>query len=418
MPPHPSPLFTSIRIGTLEIAGRLIKTATAETLADAAGRVTPELIRFYDLIAQGETPLIITGNIYVSRDGKSAPRQLGADDDDKIAGLTRLVDAVHARGSKFFAQLNHCGRQVVPRFAGIEEAVSASNKTELVTGTRPRALSVAEIERLVTRYADAAARCRQAGFDGVQIHAANGYLMSQFLTPYTNKRNDAYGGAIENRTRLLIDVLRAIKTRVGADYPVIIKMNGSDYLPLRPGLSTQELADIAVLLERAGTDAIEVSVGHYESGFPMVRGTFLRCMRNMVQGGMRQLPFVRRWGLRLSWPLLAVLFNLLFSRREGFNSDYTKQFKARLSIPVICVGGFLTRAAMEVALAEDRCDIVSAGRAFLADPFFYRHLRDDQPGPRCVDCNACVGHLGAQPADCYHPVVAAEKAALLARLGG
>lgn len=414
--PDAGMLFTPINIGKLTLSGRLIKTATAETRADADGFVTPELIAFYVPMAKGGTPLIITGNIYVSRDGKSAPRQLGVDHDDKIPGLTQLVSAVHAHGSKMFAQLNHCGRQVVPRFAGLSEAVSASAKTELVTGTRPRALAIAEIERLVQRYAEAAARCQKAGFDGVQIHAANGYLMSQFLTPYTNRRTDAYGGSLEQRTRLLREIVQAIRIRTGADFPIIVKLNGSDYLPLRPGLKTPQLVDIAAILERAGVDAIEISVGHYESGFPMVHGTFFRCLRNMVQGSMRNLPFVRRWAMRLLWPLMAVMFNLFWPRREGFNAHYTPAFKQRLSIPVICVGGFRTRDAMETALREGRCDIVSAGRAFIADPLLYRHLRDNQPGPRCVDCNACVGHLGAQPADCYHPAVRAEKDAMLARL--
>jgi 2,4-dienoyl-CoA reductase-like NADH-dependent reductase (Old Yellow Enzyme family) len=416
MPADDSLLFAPIKIGKLAIAGRLIKTATAETRATDDGFATPELIDFYLPMAKGGTPLIITGNIYVSLDGKSAPRQVGADHDDKIPGLKRLTDAVHAHGSKMFAQLNHCGRQVVPRFAGLAEAVSASGKTELVTGTRPRPLTLAEIERLVGRYAEAAERCEKAGFDGIQIHAANGYLMSQFLTPYTNQRTDAYGGSVDGRTRLLREVLRAIKSRVGPDFPVIIKMNGSDYLPLRPGLKTAELAEIAAILESVGADAIEVSVGHYESGFPMVRGTFGRCLRNMVQGSMSHLGFLRRWLFRLFWPFLALVFNLIWTPREGFNLRYAREFKRKLKIPVICVGGFLTREAMEAAIRQGECDIVSAGRAFIADPLLYRHLRDNEPGPRCVDCNACIGHLGAQPAECYHPRVKAEKDAMLARL--
>jgi 2,4-dienoyl-CoA reductase-like NADH-dependent reductase (Old Yellow Enzyme family) len=411
-----SVLFSPVAIGKLTLSGRLIKTATAETRATQDGFVTQELIDFYVPMAKGGTPLIITGNIYVGLDGKSAPRQLGADNDDKIPGLTQLVAAVHAHGSRMFAQLNHCGRQVVPRFAGLSEAVSASGITELVTGTRPRPLTIADIQRLVGQYADAAERCQRAGFDGVQIHAANGYLMSQFLTPYTNRRTDAYGGSLEKRVQLLREIVQAIRSRAGTDFPIIVKMNGSDYLPFRPGLKTHDLAEIAAILEREGVDAIEVSVGHYESGFPMVRGTFGRCLRNMVQGSMRDLPFFRRWGFRLFWPVLALAFNLIWPRREGFNSHYTQAFKARLSIPVICVGGFLTRDAMENAIEQGLCDIVSAGRAFIADPLLYRHLRDNEPGPRCVDCNACVGHLGAQPAECYHPVVGAEKAAMMARL--
>ena len=408
-------LFSPIRIGQLMLPGRLFKTATAETRATLDGFATQAVIDFYTLLARGETPLIITGNIYVSRDGKSAPMQLGADHDDKIAGLAEVVDAVHAHGGKFFAQLNHCGRQVIPGFAQSPVAYSASNVKDLLTGTQPQALSVAEIQRLVACYADAAARCQRAGFDGVQLHSANGYLLSQFLTPYTNRRTDDYGGSMENRTRFHREILQAIRSRLGPDFPVIIKMNGADWLPLRDGLKTGQLVDAAVMFERAGFDAVEISVGHYESGFPMVCGTFELGLRHMVDGSMRYLPEPRRTLLRVFRPLVTLASNLLWPGRQGYNLDYTPQFKEKLSIPVICVGGFRTRDAMEAAIAEGKCDAVSAGRAFIADPFFYRHIRDNQPGPHCVDCNGCVGHLGAQPAECYHPAVKAEKDAMLAR---
>ena len=409
-------LFAPIAIGKLTIDGRLIKTATAETRASDDGFVTPELLDFYRPLAIAGTPLIITGNMYVSPDGKSTPRQLGADADDKIPGLSELAAAVHAHGSRLFAQLNHCGRQVIPRFAGIAEAVSASATTDLTTGTRPRPLTLVEIERIVECHAQAARRCKQAGFDGLQIHAAHGYLLNQFLTPYTNRRSDAYGGSLAGRTRLLCEVIRAIRSRVGRDYPLIVKLNGSDALWLREGLKTPALVEIAATLEREGIDAIEVSVGHYEAGFPMVRGRFARCLRNMLQGSARQLPFVRRWTMQLSWPLLAVAFDVIWRPREGFNLAYTRAFKTKLAIPVICVGGFLTRQAMQDAIAQGACDIVSAGRAFIADPLFYRHLRHGEPGPVCVSCNACIGHIGVQPADCYHPRIRAEKDAMLARL--
>ncbi|HPE79635.1 MAG TPA: NADH:flavin oxidoreductase [Gammaproteobacteria bacterium] len=415
MPAAGDMLFTPIRIGSLELSGRLFKTATAETRASDGGFVTDEVIAFYEPIARGGTPLIITGNIYISRQAKSAPRQLGVDDDDKIPGLARLVDSVHAHGAKLFAQLNHCGRQVVPDFVGAEEVVSASSVKDLLTGTRPRAMSVGEIHEIVGQFADAAARCQQAGFDGVQMHSANGYLMSQFLTPYTNRRDDGYGGSLERRTRFGREVYRAIRDRVGPDFPVIMKMNGADRLPLRDGLKTAQLVEIALIMQAEGIDAVEISVGHYESGFPMVCGTFFRCLRNMVQGSMGRLPLLRRMLMRVLWPFVALASNLLWKGREGFNLDYTPAFKRRLAIPVICVGGFRHRAAMERALQNGLCDAISAGRPFIADPYFYRHLRDDKPGPHCVDCNACVGHLGAQPVDCYHPLVRAEKDAMLAR---
>lgn len=414
MSAHDSVLFSPLRIGQLVLPGRVIKAATAETRVSADGHASQALIDFYEPIARGGTPLIITGHIYVSFDGKSAPMQMGADDDDKIPALARLVEAVHAHGGKIFAQISHCGREVVPGFGGPTEAVSASDVTDLFTGTRPRALSVLEIERIVEQFGAAAGRCQKAGFDGIQIHAAHGYLINQFLTPYTNRRTDEYGGPVANRVKFLRAILRAIRARVGADFPVIMKLNGSDYLPLRAGLHTPELVEIARIMEVDGIDAVEVSVGHYESGFPVARGNFFRCMRNMVRGSVRFLPPLRRAAMTLSWPLLAAVFNLLWRPYEGYNLRYARHFKKALSIPVLCVGGFLTRTEMEAAIEQGLCDAVSIGRGFIANPLLYRHLRDGTPGPRCVDCNACIGCIGTQPVDCYHPEVRTEKDAMLA----
>ena len=408
-----SVLFTPIQIGTLEFPGRLFKTATAETRASMDGYVTPEVIDFYVLLAEGETPLIITGNIYISQQGKSAQFQLGADHDDKISGLSEIVSVVHARGSKIFAQLNHCGRQIVPKSVDAVDVVSASEVKELITGTKPRELDVNEIRGVVDDFADAAERCQRAGFDGVQMHSSNGYLLSQFLTPYTNRRRDSYGGSLEKRTLFGREVYRAIRAKVGPDFPVILKLNGADKLPLRDGLKTRELVKVALIMEAEGIDAVELSVGHYESGFPMVRGTFRRCMRNMVLGTSSHLPLVRRILMRVFHPVIAVACNILWKRREGYNLDYSASFTKQLKIPVICVGGFRTRGVMEAAIESNHCDAVSAGRPFIADPYFYRHIRDNQSGPKCVDCNACVGHIGAQPNDCYHPRVAAEKKEML-----
>jgi 2,4-dienoyl-CoA reductase-like NADH-dependent reductase (Old Yellow Enzyme family) len=196
-----------------------------------------------------------------------------------------------------------------------------------------------------------------------------------------------------------------------------MKMNGDDDLILRDGLKTPELVEVAVIMEREGVDAVEITVGHYESGFCMARGKFQMCMRNMVDGALKHVPPARRWFFRTFRPLIALGANLLWSPYEGFNLQYARHFKQRLRIPVICVGGFRSRVAMESAIAEGGCDAVSSGRAFIADPHLYRHLRDGVPGPRCVECNACIGHLGSQPAECYHPLVKAEKDAMLAREG-
>lgn len=414
MPATDSVLFKPLSIGKLTVPGRVVKAATSETRATKDGFATQATIDFYAPIANGGTPLIITGNIYVSLDGKSTPMQMGIDDDAKIPALAKLADAVHLRGARIFAQLSHSGREVLPSYAGLSEAVSSSDVTDLSTGVRPRALTVPEIGRVVERFGEAGARCQSAGFDGIEIHAGHGYLISQFLTPHTNRRTDNYGGSLQNRVRLLREVHAAIRARVGRDYPVIMKLNGSDYLPLRAGLRTPELVEVAKIMEHEGIDGVEISVGHYESGFPVVRGTFGRCLRAMARGSARHLSGMRRICMLRFWPVFAIVCNVIWRPYEGYNLRYARHFKKALSIPVLCVGGFLTRTEMEAAVEQGLCDAVSIGRGFVADPLLYQHLRDGTAGPRCVDCNACIGCIGTEPVDCYHPKVRAAKDAMLA----
>lgn len=411
-------LFQPLSIGALEVAGRLFKTATSETRASEDGFVTEELLDFYEPIAAAGTPLIITGNLYVHRRGKATPRQCGADRDELIPGLTRWAELAHRHGSRIFAQLNHCGRQVLPHTVGLEHALSASAVKELSLGTKPRPMRVEQIKEAVDAFAAAAARCRKAGFDGIQIHAAHGYLISQFLTPYTNRRKDDYGGSFENRLRLLKEIYRAGRERVGPGFPIIMKLNGADSLPLRRGLKPEELAEIALAMEHAGLDAVEVSIGHYASGLPMVRGRFWRFFRDVMRYGTgNQLDAFRRLSMRLGGPLFALIFGLLWRHYQGFNLELGRRFKERLSIPVISVGGFHTRKAMEEAIADDLCDAVSSGRAMIADPFLYRHLQTGVAGPQCVFCNSCIARVGGQAVDCYHPKVRAAKDQLLESLG-
>jgi 2,4-dienoyl-CoA reductase-like NADH-dependent reductase (Old Yellow Enzyme family) len=411
-------LFEPMALGPLRVKGRVFKTATSETRASADRFVTDALLDFYQPIAAAGTPLIITGNMYPSLGGKSTPYQGGLDHDDKVPGLRRLADLVHGHGGALVVQINHCGRQVFPGSVLMDGAVSASSVPDKVMGTRPRALTVAEIREVVESFAAAAERCRRAGADGVQIHAAHGYLINQFLTPYTNRRTDEYGGSLANRMRLLLEVYRAIRARVDGGCAVILKLNGSDYLPLRRGLRTDELIEIARVMEQEGLDAIEISVGHYESGLPMVRGTFGRYFQGVLDEGMGPyMTAARQVGMHYLRPLAALLFNLAWPHRQGFNLRYARRFKASLSLPVICVGGFQTREAMEEAIAGGLCDAVSCGRTMIADPLLYRHLRHGGSGPRCVFCNACVARVGGRPVDCYEPEVRQAKDRMLASEG-
>ena len=412
-----SPLFEPLTIGSLTLGGRVFKSATSETRASDSGFVTDEYISFYEIMARAGTPLMITGNMHVSRDGQSTARMCGIENDDKIPGLKNLTEAVHAHGSKIFAQLNHVGRQMIPANMGFAEALAPSAVKELTQGTKPRAMTVEEINRVVNDFANAAFRAKQSGFDGVQIHAAHGYLISQFLTPYTNRRTDNYGGSFENRLRFLQEICRAIHERVGTYYPVIVKLNGIDSLPLRRGLKNRELVQVAKALEYEGIDAIEISISHYESGGVVFRGTYHRFFNNYRKTRLfRHLPILYRLSIGLLWPLIALVSNLLWFHREGFNLRYAKAFTDTLQIPVLCVGGFQSRPAMEKALNNRMCDAVSSARQFIADPYLYKHLKENTSGPKCVFCNACIGHVGEMPLDCYYPAVRAEKDAMLTKL--
>jgi 2,4-dienoyl-CoA reductase-like NADH-dependent reductase (Old Yellow Enzyme family) len=409
-----SPLFTPIRIGSLELAGRFAKSATTETRCTDDGFVTDDLIEYYERIAQGGTPLLITGNAYFSLYSKGTPRQLAADHDDKIAGLRRLTDAVHRHGSKIFMQIYHVGRQASPRLVGRKDAVAPSRVFEPTLGVRPREITLEEIREAVQGFADSAARGQQAGFDGVQIHAAHGYLINAFLTPHTNRRKDEYGGSPENRLRFLLEVYGAVRQRVGQDYPVILKINGSDELSLRKGLKPDDMVAIAQRMEAEGVGAVEISAGHYESGLVFERGHWRRFFSTVTTIGVgKSLPAFQRIPVRLLAPLLDWGLGRVAGYSEGFNLRYAKLFKQALSIPVICVGGFVHREAMERAIADGECDMVSVARALIADPFLYRHMRDGVEGPQCDFCNACYARAAVWPVDCYNEKVRAERDRML-----
>lgn len=411
-----SSLFKALTIGSLTINGRLFKSATSETRASESGFVTDEYISFYELIARAGTPLIITGNMHVSREGQSTARMCGIESDDKIQGLKKLTDTVHKYDAKIFAQLNHVGRQMIPANMGFEEAIAPSAVCELTQGTIPRAMTQQEIKRVINDFADAAVRAQRAGFDGIQLHAAHGYLISQFLTPYTNRRNDEYGGSFENRLRFLKQICHEVRERVGRDYPVIVKLNGIDSLPLRRGLKNYELVKIGLALQQSAVDAIEISISHYESGGVVFRGSFHRFFNNYRKTSLfKNLPLLYRWGLGIFWPFIALLGNILWCHKEGFNLRYAKAFASSLDIPILCVGGFQERRTMEKALGEGVCDAVSSARQFIADPFFYKHIKQNIPGPKCRFCNACVGYVGEKELDCFHPKVRIEKNLMLAK---
>ncbi len=414
-----SVLFEPLRIGKLEVGGRVFKGATTETLYSSDGFITDELLSFYEPLAYAGTPLIVTGALYVNRQGKMFDRAGGIDADDKIPGLRSLADTVHRHDSTVFAQLGHCGRQVFPKEVGLESAVSASPVRERGMGTKPRAMTLEEVRETIADFGAAAGRAQAAGFDGVQLLAGVGYLISAFLTPHTNRRKDQYGGSLANRMRFVVEILRAVREQVGDEFPVIAKLNGTDALRGRAGMKTEELLEVASALEAEGLDGVEITAGHYESGGVAGNGKWDGVHATAVKDGRlaRGLPRWRKRAILLATPVLDRVYNRMWPAREGFLLSYASQFKARLDIPVISGGGFRTRPAMEQAISSGQCDAVAAARAMVADPFLYKHLREGVEGPACDFCQGCAVRVGSAPVGCYHPRVGAERAAMLAAEG-
>ncbi len=408
-----------LEIGTMRVEGRLYKSATSETRATTDGFVTDDLLSFYEPMAAARTPMIVTGNLYISLQGKSAGRQAGIDHNDKIPGLREWVEVAHAGGSKLVAQLNHGGRQIAKLAPGADRIVSASNVREPLYGTKPSPLRIDEIPGVVQSFVAASVRAREAGFDGVQIHAAHGYLLSQFLTPHTNRRSDEYGGPLDARARLLLEVLHAMRELHGDDYPILVKMNGTDDLPLRRGATTPELVRVAQWLQDGGADAIEISRGHYESWPGMVQGNYRGFLKASVTAGAgMQSPRIRKLAIRAAAPLVERVARHLRPPQEGFNLSYARRFTEALDIPVIAVGGFHTKEAMEAAISSRSADAVSAARAFIADPYLYRAVTGDLlEHPVCGYCNGCIARFSGSRIDCYSNDIRAQRETML-RIAG
>ena len=392
-------LFTPIRIGPLELKNRLVKSATHESMAGPAGEVTDEVIAFYRRLAKGGVGLIITGNLFQDWAGHNWPLQLGIHSDDMVPGLSRLTAAVHAEGGTIFAQINDCGRESFSAYTGGIAPRAPSRVPHLVFLHLARAMSAGEIKEIVADFARAAGRARAAGFDGVQLHGAHGYLINQFLSPFTNRRKDEYGGTLENRWRFVRELYAATREEVGRDYPLIIKMNATDSFAVPLGVRWTEARRTAVMLAELGFDALEVSCGLYESGMTMIRGPVPIRVALSTARELATLPAPVRGLFWLTQPVAARLFPF----RENYNLPYARELKGLVKVPVISVGGIRDPKTMERLIAEGAADLLSLARPLIADPDFPRRIASGDLSPsRCVNCNLCLMHIEVKGLKCYH----------------
>ena len=308
-----------------------------EGLANPLGQATEAHRQLYASWADGGAALHLSGNIMIDRRYLERAGNVVVEDDSGLQELKAWADTVHAHASQLWAQISHPGRQC-PRLVTLTPL--APSEVQLsVAGNfgKPRAMTDADIQDVIVRFAHTAGVLQTAGFDGVQIHSAHGYLLSQFLSPRTNRRDDRWGGSLENRARLLLDVVRAVRERVGADYPVSVKLNSSDFV--KGGFTLDECLQVVAWLSAAGIDLLEISGGTYEQ---------IEFFKSHAPAEIRDSTH----------------------EREATFLKYAKSIKAAANMPVMITGGFRTLAGMEAALREGQTDLIGVARPFCLDPDF------------------------------------------------
>ena len=348
-------LFSPITINSMELKNRAVMPAMATGYAEKGGIAGDRLTAYLERRAAGGTGLIITEICAVDPRGRNFPDELGIWDDTFIPGLSRIPEAVHRHGAKVAAQLHHAGRETFKMVTG-EEPEAPSAIPSALLGQPCEAMSVERIAFMVNAYALAAGRARAAGFDAVEIHGAHGYLIGQFLSPFSNQREDEYGGSEDNRARFALEILRAVRRETGADFPVLIRLSVDELV--KGGYDTTFITRIAPKIVEAGADAIHASVGVYSTP------------GNLTIASM--------------------------DTPEGFNIERARAMKQSVVVPVIAVGRIHDPRIADEAIGRGDADLVSFGRQHLTDPDFINKAREGRFDDIrwCVACNqGCIDRL-------------------------
>lgn len=376
-----SEVFTPARIGGLTLPHRVIRAGCYEGLA-RGGNVTDELIEHHRQLAAGGLAMTTLGYCAVSFDGRGFADELWARP-ELVPQLERLAEAVHAAGSAISVQLVHCGFFSSPAVIG-RRPLGASRQLCLYRGAVCEQMSPAQIEEKTADFARAASLAREAGLDAVELHAGHGYLLSQFLSPWTNRRRDRFGGSLENRLRFPAEVVRRVREAVGPDFPVLVKMNQRD--GFRGGLELEEATTAARRFEAEGASALIPSCGF------TARTSSLYMMRGNVP--IREMSANQRDPLlRLGTRLFGRLMVQRYRFRPLFLLEGARRMAEAVRIPVVYVGGVLSREHMEEALRAG-CRFVEVGRATVRGPAFVRRLRSGEIAESdCDQCNRCIAAM-------------------------
>jgi len=396
--------FEPAELCGVKLNSRIIRSATHEGMADEFGKPNEQLIKTYERYAKGGAGLIITGYMAVTQQGKCPLYNMTMlDKDELIPAWKELTDRVHAAGAPIFAQIAHCGRQTRKKVTGMKTVAPSPIRDFLYWETVPHKLREKEIKKIVEQFGDAALRAKKAGFDGIQLHCAHGYLLSEFLSAKTNHRKDKYGGSLENRFRIVDEIMTAMRDNVG-DFPIIVKMNCFE--KAKSGIKPEEAVEIAKLMDKAGFDAIEVSCGLAKEGFNMSRGGFpypIMCADNFRY---EHLP-------KLTWPMMKPVMKLLMGSPQpvrSYNVEAAGMIKKAVSCPVIVCGGIRSKDEIHAVLDGDKADFVSMSRPFILEPNLVNNLRDGvEEQVKCISCNYCLMGVEQRPLRCYYGKLPEKK---------
>ena len=363
-------LFSGVQIGNLELKNRIVMLSMQLGYAEG-GFATPPFIRFYEERAKGGAGLLIVGGAHIHPHGTGGVNFLAVDDDRYIPDLRKLTEAIRTAGAKSCLQLLHSGRYAFSILTG-EQPVSASEVASPLSGEVPRALSVEEIKDMVGLFTDGARRAREAGFDAVEICGSTGYLVSQFLSPFTNRRTDAYGGSLEGRTRFAVEIVRSIKQALGEDYPVVFRLSFDDYVEGGTGLD--ETRSIAGTLEEAGVDLLDMQVGWHEAKVPT---------------------------------------SAMLVPRAAF-AYLAAEIRKEVAVPVVVTNRINDPLLAEELLQDGVADLIGMARALIADPELPNKARTgrlDEIAP-CIACNqGCMdGVFMGRPVSCLVNPAAGREA--------
>lgn len=409
-------LFESLRFRNLTVKNRIFRSNISGRFDYYNGIGTQARINWEEKFARGGVGAIISSHVPIAIRGRILPNYAIIDNDDKIPFWRAVGEKVHEYDCKYIMQLSHGGRQ--RDIAGIENSfnkgLSSTNSTDSFHGLLAQAMTLDEIKMVVDQFGQAARRAREAGLDGVELHACNGYLINQFLSSGINDRKDDYGGSLENRARFLLDIMRAVRREVGNDFHFQVKISAVDHNNAlafweKKGNTLEDSKQICKWVEEAGADAIHVSSGstfphplNPPGGFPTEHAA--RTYGTMVASGI----FGFRNFLLFRYRLLRPIFSMLWNRTkpdtiEGISVDDAHEIKKQVNVPVLCTGGFQTASYIRKVISEGYCDGVAIARPLVANNDLVQIFASgkDQPEKPCTYCNKCAVHAIADPLGCY-----------------